>query len=449
MSQTYRAEWDRAVPRYTSYPTAAQFHASVGAAAYRRWLGVVDLGGAVSLYLHIPYCRQLCRYCGCHMRVAHRYEQVEAYLHPLVAEIRLVAAALPGRLKVANVHLGGGTPTILSPEDFLALQELLRACFEIVEGAEIAVECDPRVLDAPMISAMDAAGVTRASLGVQDFDSEVQRAIGRWQPYETTLAAVEGLRRVGIENISLDLMYGLPRQTVESLLATVDRAASLGPNRVALFGYAHVPWMKPHQRLMPEAELPAGQARWAQSMAAAERLQELGYVWIGLDHFARADDPMAIAARQGRLHRNFQGYTTDPATTLLGFGASAIGALDQGYVQNEVDIRAWRTAIASGELATRRGVALDDDDRLRRYVIERLMCDLEVDLGAAAKRFGHDKSYFDAERDEIRRLAGEGLVEIAGERLRLTPIGRPLMRLVACAFDRYLAAGTGRHVRAV
>ena len=448
-SGTYRAQWDRPVPRYTSYPTAAQFHAGIGAAAYRQWLAAVDPAEPVSLYLHIPYCQQLCRYCGCHMRVAGRYEQVRAYVEPLAAEIDLVAAVLPGRLKVGHIHWGGGTPTILSPEDFLALQDRLRARFEIMEGAEIAVECDPRVLSAPLVAAMAAAGVTRASLGVQDFDVEVQRAIGRWQPYELTLSAVESLRRAGIRQINLDLMYGLPRQTIDSVSTTVDRAAGLHPDRLALFGYAHVPWMKPHQRLMPEAELPDGRARFAQAAAAAERLQELGYVWVGLDHFAGPEDPMAIAAAQGRLHRNFQGYTTDPATTLLGFGASAIGALEQGYVQNEVDIRAWRAAIAAGSLATRRGVALDEDDRLRRYVIERVMCDLEVDLEAAANRFGRDKCCFDAEREEIRRLAGEGLVEIDGERLRLTPAGRPLMRLVACVFDRYFAAGAGRHAKAV
>ncbi len=446
---THRAEWDRPVPRYTSYPTAAQFHAGVGVAAYRQWLAGVDPAEPISLYLHVPYCQQLCRYCGCHMRVARRYGQVQAYVEPLAAEIDLVAAALPGRLKVGHIHWGGGTPTILSPEDFMALQGRLRTRFEILDGAEIAVECDPRVLGAPLISAMAAAGVTRASLGVQDFDVEVQRAIGRWQPYELTLSAVEGLRRAGIRQINLDLMYGLPRQTVDSILATVDRAAGLDPDRLALFGYAHVPWMKPHQRLMPEAELPDGEARLAQAAAAAERLQQLGYVWIGLDHFARPEDPMAIAAARGRLHRNFQGYATDPATTLLGFGASAIGALDQGYVQNEVDIRAWRTAIAAGSLATRRGVALEEDDRLRRHVIERLMCDLEVDLEAAAARFGRDKRCFESEWGEIRRLAEEGLVEIDGETFRLTAAGRPFMRLAACVFDRYFDPGAGRHAKAV
>ena len=448
-SGTYREEWDRAVPRYTSYPTAAQFHAGVGAVAYRQWLAAVEPAEPISLYLHIPYCQRLCRYCGCHMRVARRYEQVQAYVEPLAAEIDLVAATLPGRLKVGHIHWGGGTPTILSPKDFLGLQDRLRARFDVVEAVEIAVECDPRVLGAPLIAALAGAGVTRASLGVQDFDSEVQRAIDRWQPYEMTLGAMEGLRRAGIRQISLDLMYGLPRQTVESLLATIDRAAGLNPDRLALFGYAHVPWMKPHQRLIPEAELPGGQARFAQAAAAAERLQELGYVWIGLDHFARPEDPMAIAAAEGRLHRNFQGYTTDPSTTLLGFGASAIGALDQGYVQNEVDIRAWREAIGSGSLATRRGVALDEDDRLRRFVIDRLMCDLEVDLEATARRFGRDKRCFDAEWSEIRRLADEGMAEIDGGRLRLTRAGRPWMRLVACVFDRYFAASAGRHAKAV
>jgi oxygen-independent coproporphyrinogen-3 oxidase len=444
-----QAGLDRPVPRYTSYPTAVQFHGGIGPGEYGRWLAALDPARPVSLYLHVPFCRQLCWYCGCNTHVASRYRPVATYRDLLLAEIDRVADALPGRLPASHIHWGGGTPTILAPEDFLAVQERLRRRFDIGESAEIAIEIDPRVLEAPMVEALAEAGVTRASLGVQDFDAEVQRAVNRVQPYEMTARVVEALRRAGIGNINLDLIYGLPRQTVDSLLATVDLAATLAPQRLALFGYAHVPWMKPHQQLLPLAELPDGPARWEQAMAAAARLQDHGYRWIGLDHFARPEDAMAEAARTGRLRRNFQGYTTDQAETLLGFGASSIGALPQGYVQNLPEVKDWEAAVSAGRLPVHRGLAIGADDRLRRHVIERLMCDLEVDLAAAAARFGERAEYFEPERSALDRLAAEGLIERTGDRIRLTVLGRPLMRLAAAAFDRHLAPAAGRHARAV
>ncbi len=445
----FLAKLDRSVPRYTSYPTAAQFHAGIGEDAYRRWLSDLSSETPVSLYLHVPFCRQLCWYCGCNTHVASRYRAVADYRDLLLREIELVAAALPVRPRVSHVHWGGGTPTILSPADFVAVGERLRDCFEIGEGAETAVEIDPRVLDAAMIEALAEAGVSRASLGVQDFDPEVQRAVNRCQPYGITERAAGGLREAGISDINVDLMYGLPRQTVRSVLATIELADGLGAQRITLFGYAHVPWLKPHQKLLPAAELPDSPARWAQAMAAAERLQALGYRWIGLDHFALEGDSMATAAREGRLRRNFQGYTTDGAEALIGFGASAIGTLPQGYVQNATDARVWREMLEAGRLPIARGVALEEEDRLRRHVIERLMCDLEVDLEAAAIRFGKSISCFAAERAVLTGLASEGLVEIEGDCIRLTALGRPLMRVVAATFDRYLVRGTGRHAQAV
>jgi len=444
-----RAAFERPVPRYTSYPTAPHFHPGIGASTYRRWLGELDPVEPVSLYLHIPYCRQLCWYCGCHTRASQRYRPLADYRDRLAAEIDLIADALPGRMRVGHIHWGGGTPTILSPADFLALQNRLQRRFDIDPAAEIAIEIDPRVLEKPMIAALAEAGITRASLGVQDFDPEVQRAINRWQPYETTRQAVEDLRAAGIVKLNFDLIYGLPRQTVKGAIETVDLTVGLAPQRVALFGYAHVPWMKPHQRLMPAETLPDGAERWAQATAAAERLRGANYRWIGLDHFARPEDSMAEAAAAGRLRRNFQGYTTDPARTVLGFGASAIGALPQGYIQNATDIRAWSQAIEAGRPAVVRGIALDIDDRLRRHVIERLMCDLAVDLADAAARFGQAAGYFAADWPALEALAADGLIEIEGERILLTDLGRPLMRLVAAVFDRYLDPSAGRHSRAV
>jgi oxygen-independent coproporphyrinogen-3 oxidase len=447
--QPIQTAFERPVPRYTSYPTAPHFHQEIGAPAYRRWLSELDRAKPVSLYLHIPYCRELCWYCGCNTRATQRYRPLADYRDRLSAEIEMIAEMLPGRMRVSHIHWGGGTPTILSAGDFLALQRRLRDRFDIDPAAEIAIEIDPRTLEKPVVAALAEAGVTRASLGVQDFDPEVQRAINRWQPFEMTRQAVEDLRDAGIANLNFDLIYGLPRQTVNSVLATVDRAVGLMPQRIALFGYAHVPWMKAHQRLIPAETLPDGAERWAQASAAAERLQAANYRWIGLDHFARPEDSMAQAAAAGRLSRNFQGYTTDPSDTLIGFGASAIGALPQGYVQNAADVRAWSQAIDAGGPAVVRGIALDRDDRLRRHVIERLMCDLVVDLADAAARFGQAAGYFAAERAKLDALAADGLIEVDGERIALTKLGRPLMRLVAAVFDRYLEPSAGRHSRAV
>jgi len=444
-----REQLERAVPRYTSYPTAPHFHSRIGQQTYRQWLTALDSKAAVSLYLHVPYCRELCWYCGCNTRATTGHRPIADYARRLAAEINLVANLLPARLRVSHIHWGGGTPTILSAADFLSLHELLARRFDIGVDSEVAIEIDPRTLEPSTIRAMAEAGVSRASLGVQDFDPRVQRAINRWQPYELTRRACEDLRGAGIGAINFDLVYGLPYQTTDGLLATIDRSIELAPQRIALFGYAHVPWAKPHQRLIPEESLPGSEARWSQANAAAERLQSGGYRWIGLDHFALPDDAMSKATDEGRLRRNFQGYTTDQADTLIGFGASAIGALPQGYVQGNADLRLWSSSIDAGDLPVIRGIALDDDDRLRRHVIERLMCDLSIDLGAAAGRFGFDSAYLMPECESLVGLAREGIVRLDGMRVTITPEGRPFMRLAAAMFDRYLAQGAGKHSRAV
>ena len=439
----------RPVPRYTSYPTVPHFHAGIGASDYRAWLATLDPAESLSLYLHVPYCRSMCWYCGCNTKVAARHEPVAEHARLLSREIDMLAASLPARMTATHIHWGGGTPTILAPDEFAAVMARLYERFAIAGTAEIAVEIDPRTLAPAMVAALAKAGVTRASLGVQDFDDAVQRAVNRVQPFEMTRAAVERLRDAGIAAINFDLMYGLPHQTVAGVLAAVDRAVTLAPQRIALFGYAHVPWMKRHQRLIDETVLPDNDARWAQSQAAAERLAQHGYVWIGLDHFARADDALAQSAAAGRLRRNFQGYTTDKAGALLGLGPSAIGELPQGYVQNATEPGAWGRAIAAGEFAVARGIALDSDDRLRRDVIECLMCDLQVDLGDVAHRHGRASNFFAAERSTLGRLADDGLITLDGERIALTAQGRPLMRAVAAIFDRYLKPGTQHHSRAI
>jgi len=291
--------------------------------------------------------------------------------------------------------------------------------------------------------------VRRASLGVQDFDPAVQQAVNRVQPFALTQAVVDRLRAAGIADINLDLMYGLPCQSAAGLVRTVDKAVALEPRRLALFGYAHVPWMRPHQRLIDEARLPGPAERWRQFQAASARLEERGYVAVGLDHFARPGNALAGASKRGRLRRNFQGYTTDDAAVLIGFGVSAIGTLPQGYVQNAVPLGTYRDAISRGDLAVYRGIAVSPDDHLRRAIIERLMCDLEVDLAAVCAAHGNDPPRFDPELEALARMAEDGIVTISGHRIRVSEECRPLLRVVSAVFDRHLANGDGRYSRPV
>ncbi len=449
MNDEILLKYDHCVPRYTSYPTAPQFSDAVGARQYRRWLEELDPGTTLSLYVHVPFCSSLCWFCGCQTTVVNRYQPVAAYLDLLRAEIDTVAEMLgPGR-PVSHLHWGGGTPTIVSGEDLAELMARLRRRFDFAADAEIAVEADPRTLSREMVEELAAAGVTRASLGVQDINDEVQRAVNRIQPQVMNARAVAWLRRVGIGAINLDLMYGLPHQTVPGIIETVDRALDLAPDRLCLFGYAHVPWMRPHQRLIDESSLPDAKARLALYHAASGRLVERGYLAIGLDHFARPEDSLARAAGEGRLHRNFLGYTTDAAGALIGFGASAIGTLPGGYAQNAARIPEYRKAIRAGGLATVRGVAIDADDRLRREVIERLMCDLTVDLAEIGARFRVSAEVFADSLAALEPLESDGLVRIAGDRVTVLPEGRPLVRAVCAAFDRHLAKGKARHSSAL
>ena len=434
------------LPRYTSYPTAPHFSLDITAAQYATWLALLGADLPVSLYLHVPFCEALCSYCGCHTTVTQQPDRIARYADLLQQEIALAAAAIGRRQRVTHIHWGGGTPTALAPADFVAISRLIARRFVIAPDAEIAIEIDPRHFDETHAAALVAAGVNRASLGVQDFNPTVQEAIGRIQSFEQTARTVQLLRSSGIDGISFDLMYGLPYQTTESVVASIRQALTLEPKRISLFGYAHVPWMKKHQTLLPESALPDANARIEQMRAATEALIAAGYVAIGLDHFAKPDDPLAVSQAQGRLHRNFQGYTTDAAPALIGFGASSIGYLPQGYVQNAPNLKTYREAIESGIFATARGICLSNDDRIRRNIIERLMCDLTVDLA----RYSRDPATtFSTELNALYRLAGEGLIVIDRTRITVPETMRPLIRKICAVFDRYLAASETRHSRAV
>jgi oxygen-independent coproporphyrinogen-3 oxidase len=437
---------DERLPRYTSYPTAPHFTPLIGADTYAAWLDTLDAALPISLYLHVPFCEQLCHYCGCHTTVANSSDRIAHYAQLLIRELELVADAIGRRQTVSHIHWGGGTPSALAADDFLAISRKIGDRFAIAGDAEIAVEIDPRHLSEGHLKGFAAAGVNRASLGVQDFDPIVQQAIGRIQSFGQTARAVGALRRINVDSISFDLMYGLPYQTPQSVARSVATALDLAPSRVSLFGYAHVPWMKKHQQLIPSDALPGGAERLAQVRAAEAELDRAGYVAIGLDHFARPDDPLALASAAGRLRRNFQGYTTDTASALIGLGASSIGFLPQGYVQNSPNLKLYREAIERGHFATTRGIALSDDDRRRRSIIERLMCDLAVDLAGYA---ANPHATFASELASLSKLADDCLVIVEATKLTVPDAMRPFLRQVAAAFDAYLRHSEMRHSRAV
>jgi oxygen-independent coproporphyrinogen-3 oxidase len=443
------AKYDRAVPRYTSYPTAPHFSARVDGQAYARWLGTLPEDAALSLYLHVPFCASLCWFCACHTTVVNRPEPLELYGLALMAEIDLVADMIGGRRTVRHIHWGGGTPTQLPADSMLAAMRHLRARFDVAEDAEIAVEIDPRTLADDSLAALRDMGTSRVSLGVQDFDPRVQHAISRHQSLDMTECCATRLRSAGIEAINLDLVYGLPYQTEFGVAETAALALALKPDRAAVFGYAHVPWMKKHQAMIPTDSLPGPAARFAQRQAMEDTFLGHGYAPIGLDHFAVPDDPLAQAAAESRLRRNFQGYTTDAAPVLIGLGASSIGALPQGYVQNHAGIPAWRDAIRSGVLPIARGVALTEDDRTRRAIIEQIMCHFAADPFEIAVGRGSDPADLAHAEPALRSLEADGLVERDGRGIIVTRRGRPFVRAVAAAFDAYLPRGVARHSIAV
>ncbi len=446
LSDHYREE---RLPRYTSYPTAPSFTDEVSAAVHGDWLASIANTAAGSLYLHVPFCRSMCWYCGCHTTVAQRDAPIADYLTVLRREIELVSARLSHPLAVRHVHFGGGTPTIMTPEEFSGLVTLLRNHFHIEAGAEIAVEIDPRRLTEAMTAALGLAGVNRASLGVQSFDPRVQKAINRVQSVEQTASATAGLRAAGVRGVNFDLIYGLPHQTVPSCIETVKRCMDLRPDRLAVFGYAHVPAFKKHQQKIDEAALPNSAARLDQAEAIAQTLVAAGYHRIGLDHFALPEDSLVRAQSAGLLHRNFQGYTTDPSDVLLGFGASAISRLPQGYLQNEIVLGRHAQRVLHGELPTAKGYRLTADDRLRADLIERLMCDFEVDLARIGARHQTRPEALMRSAPRLQALAADGIVCIEGNVVRLADNARFLVRTVASAFDAHLNSSGRTFSRAV
>lgn len=419
---------ERAVPRYTSYPTAAEFSGNVNDGAQRIALEAVGGDAVISLYLHVPFCREICWYCGCNTGAAGRTTRVLAYLERLHAEIALVGKALGGRVRVGRIAFGGGSPNSISPAQFLNLLSILRQWFD-TEDATLSVEIDPRSFDAGWAEALGEAGVERVSLGVQTFEPHVQTAIGRVQPTETIASAVEMLRAQRVHSLNFDLMYGLPGQSDDDLDATLETALAMSPDRLAVFGYAHVPHLIARQRLVDARALPGTEARFRMAARAHARLIAEGYVPVGFDHYAHPADPMGVAAVEGRLRRNFQGFTDDQADTLIGFGSSSISEFPGLYVQNEHNQGRWAMRIAAGRLAGARGVVRTAEDQRRGSVIRDILTGGVADLaplGGAARW-----------RSRLEPFARVDLLGWRGDRLVLVPEAQPYARSIAAVFDRY------------
>lgn len=438
----------RMVPRYTSYPTAPHFTEAVTADIFAGWLDAAAAGGnALSLYFHVPFCRSICTYCGCTTKATRRDEPVLAYADLLGREMDLVAERIGGA-RISHIHWGGGTPNILPPQSFQSLVERVHRHFRLEDGIEHAIELDPRHVGQAGAQHLAAMGVTRVSLGVQTLDATVQQAIGRIQPFHVVDAAFAALRAAGIARINADLMYGLPLQTLRSVEDSARKIADWRPSRISMFGYAHVPWMKTHQKQVREEDLPGGDARLAQAALAREILVAAGYVEIGIDHFALPDDDMAIAAATGQLRRNFQGYTTDKAEVLVGLGASSISATPSGYAQNAPDLAGWRRAVEAGRLATVKGRAFAGEDRMRADLIRNILCAFETPLASVAARHGYDAACLADSLDGLAPLVEAGWVMLSADRLVIRSHRVELARVVAAAFDAYLPQG-GRHSLAV
>jgi oxygen-independent coproporphyrinogen-3 oxidase len=432
-------------PRYTSYPTADRFHEGYTEADYLRSLAArADLvrhnaAPPLALYLHIPFCESVCYYCACNKVVTRHHERAAEYLDAIEREIEMHAQALGPHQRVTQVHFGGGTPTFMSDAELSRLFGALRAAFEITADAECSIEVDPRTATPERLKHFWDIGFNRISFGVQDFDAEVQQAVHRIQPAEQVEALMVSARALGFESINVDLIYGLPKQRPDNFARTIARVIALAPDRIALYGYAHLPERFKPQRRIVTAELPDGAARLAMLGHAIEAFAGEGYDYIGMDHFARPDDALAIAKREGRLHRNFQGYTTQPECDLLGLGVSAIGRVGATHAQNAKTLDAYYGAINAGRFATVRGLALSADDLLRRKLIMDLMCRGRLDFEQIRAEFGVDvPTQFSTELARLEPLASHGLVRISANAVEVTDTGWYVVRAVAMVFDSYL-----------
>jgi oxygen-independent coproporphyrinogen-3 oxidase len=439
-------------PRYTSYPAATQFTTDLASLGLDQAIAADNQPGSgpISLYFHLPFCETRCWFCGCTTVITRNHGAAADYLEGLAKEVALIAARVDRRRQVTQVHLGGGTPTFFPAADLRRLGELIHGHFQVAAGAEFSVEIDPRRLTREHVAALADIGANRASLGVQDTDPRVQLAVHRFQPHELNRQAFQWLRESGFGSINVDLIQGLPRQNTESFGRTVDDVLGLQPDRLSVFSYAHVPWIKPAQKILEEQGLPGPEEKLAMYAIAQSKLTAAGYIDIGLDHFARPNDALARAQAAGALHRNFQGYSTHAGASLYGFGLSAISSTADTYRQNHRTLPAWRAAVDAGQLPYDRGLRLNPEDIRRRTIVMRLMCDRRLDYAALSREIGLDfPRTYAAELASLSDLEADGIVQRTAAGFEVTPLGAPLLRIVAMRFDAYYRPATQRHAPAI
>lgn len=435
-------KYDVSGPRYTSYPTADRFVEAFGEAQFRHWITKRNIGGIsrpLSVYVHLPFCDTVCFYCGCNKVVTRDHGKSAKYIKSLTIELGLIDKLLGDDRRISQMHWGGGTPTFLSRDQMRMLAGSLKGVFERVEDCECSVEVDPRKIEPDTMDFLADIGFNRLSIGVQDFDPHVQKAVNRIQSETVTRSAVEQARAAGFRSVNLDLIYGLPRQTLDSFNATLDKVIALDPDRIAVYGYAHLPRLFKPQRRIAEADLPTAEARLQILTLAIGRLTGAGYLYIGMDHFARPGDELATAQRQGRLHRNFQGYSAQPYGDMIGVGVSAIGQVGPTYYQNRKTLDEYYAALDSGQLPVLRGLELSPDDLVRRAVIRALICNFRLSIESIELSYLINfREYFADELAQLKRLADDGLVELQPDWIVVTPAGRLLVRVICMVFDRYL-----------
>jgi oxygen-independent coproporphyrinogen-3 oxidase len=435
-------KYDRPGPRYTSYPPAPAFSKDFGPDDYKD--AIIENNrenptNVLSLYFHIPFCDTLCYFCGCNMLVTHNRATIRKYLDYLKREVEMVCEFLSSGRKVTQLHWGGGTPSYLNPDEIKELGDFINERFEFVDDPEVGVEIDPRGLTYEHMKAFREVGFNRISMGVQDFDPRVQKAVNRIQPEEITRQAIDWARELGFKSINLDLIYGLPFQTVESFEKTLDKVIELSPERLAVFNFAYVPWLKPHQRVIKKEDLPTPDVKLKILKMTIEKLTEAGYVYIGMDHFAKPNDELAIAQREKTLYRNFQGYSTRAGADLYAFGMSAISQFQNIYAQNYKELKDYYSRIDEGKFPTAVGYRMSQDDIIRKHVIMRLMCDMELTKSEVEEKFNIKfDDYFADSIQKLNEFVEDGLVELSGDKIKVSLMGRLVIRNIAMCFDAYI-----------
>lgn len=444
--------YNQQVPRYTSYPTAPHFYELRDEQTYPNWLNAINDGEHISLYVHIPYCARMCWYCGCHTKVTKRYEPVFNYVDYLLKEIDLVAAQLMKAPKVSHLHFGGGSPTMLEANDFGRIMTHISSKFEFSDDAELAIEVDPRNITEGRVATYAKHGINRVSIGVQDFDDQVLKAVNRPQPYHVSYDAIKLFRKYDIEHINIDMLYGLPHQTIDTVKESFAKLMTLNPSRISYFGYAHVPWVKKHMRLIKEDALPNPEERLELYLLGQEILLEHGYRAIGIDHFAKSEDSIYQAYKNNTLHRNFQGYTTDNATTMIGLGVSSIGQFAQGFMQNARTVTEYKAVLDKDLLPTYKCCVTSREDQLRADVIKELMCNYRVNLSAICKAHNFAVDHFKVELVLLQDFVDAGIVDVFNDEIVVVKEEmQMLVRLICAVFDLYfdMSGITPKHSQAI